>query len=60
MASSIDATKPVEGSPTTASVRSNFLAAKAEIEALQAVGITAVSALDVDCSQGTYFTKTIS
>lgn len=36
MASSIDATKPVSGSPTTQSVRDNFSAAKSEIEALQA------------------------
>ncbi|MFA5825504.1 MAG: hypothetical protein WC825_05975 [Gallionellaceae bacterium] len=36
MASLIDATKPVAGTPTTASVRANFAAAKAEIEALQA------------------------
>jgi len=35
MASAIDATKPVFGSPTTASVRANFAAAKSEIEALQ-------------------------
>lgn len=36
MASAIDATKPVAGTPTTASVRANFAAAKSEIEALQA------------------------
>lgn len=36
MASSIDPTKPIVGTPTTASVRDNFAAAKAEIEALQA------------------------
>lgn len=35
MASSIDPTKPVYGTPTTASVRANFLAAKTEIEELQ-------------------------
>jgi hypothetical protein len=35
MASSIDATKPVTGSPTTESVRTNFLTAKTEISALQ-------------------------
>lgn len=35
MSSAIDVTKPVTGSPTTASVRSNFAAAKSEIEALQ-------------------------
>jgi len=35
MASSIDVTKPVAGSPTTASVRDNFSYAKTEIEALQ-------------------------
>lgn len=37
MTSAIDATKPVFGTPTTASVRANFTAAKAEIEALQAL-----------------------
>lgn len=36
MPSQIDPTKPVFGSPTTESVRANFLAAKNEIEALQA------------------------
>lgn len=36
MTSAIDATKPVFGSPTTASVRANFAAAKDEIEELQA------------------------
>lgn len=35
MASSIDATKPIAGNPTTLSVRDNFAAAKSEIEALQ-------------------------
>jgi len=39
MASAIDATKPVVGTPTTQSVRDNFAAAKTEIEVLQgAVG----------------------
>lgn len=37
MASNIDVTKPVTGSATTESVRQNFTAAKAEIEALQAL-----------------------
>lgn len=36
MTSLIDPTKPVAGTPTTASVRANFAAAKTEIEALQA------------------------
>lgn len=36
MASAIDATLPVTGTPTTASVRSNFATAKTEIETLQA------------------------
>lgn len=36
MASAIDETKPTMGNPTTQSVRANFAAAKAEIEALQA------------------------
>ena len=40
MASSIDATKPIAGNPTTLSVRDNFAAAKSEIEALQAVDAT--------------------
>jgi hypothetical protein len=35
MASNIDPTKPVAGTPTTSSVRANFQAAKDEIEALQ-------------------------
>ncbi len=35
MSSAIDPTKPVSGTPTTASVRANFAAAKSEIEALQ-------------------------
>lgn len=36
MTSAIDTTKPTTGNPTTQSVRNNFAAAKAEIEALQA------------------------
>lgn len=36
MTSAIDATKPVQGTPTTASVRANMLTAKNEISALQA------------------------
>lgn len=36
MPSAIDPSKPIVGNPTTASVRDNFAAAKAEIEALQA------------------------
>ena len=35
MASNIDSTKPIEGTPTTASVRANFATAKSEIESLQ-------------------------
>lgn len=35
MPSAIDPTKPVQGSPTTESVRDNFAAAKSEIEVLQ-------------------------
>ena len=35
MASSIDATQPEQGNPTTLSVRDNFAAAKGEIETLQ-------------------------
>jgi prefoldin subunit 5 len=36
MTSAIDPAKPISGTPTTASVRGNFAAAKSEIEALQA------------------------
>ena len=36
MVSNIDPSKPIEGSPQTANVRTNFQAAKDEIEALQA------------------------
>ena len=39
MTSSIDASKPISGNPTTLSVRSNFSAAKSEIEALQAADV---------------------
>ena len=46
MASTIDATKPIAGNPTTASVRDNFAAAKSEIEALQA-DVAAISAAAV-------------
>ena len=35
MTSAINPLNPVAGTPTTASVRANFAAAKAEIEALQ-------------------------
>lgn len=45
MTSSIDATKPVTGTPTTASVRANFQAAKDEIEALQTANVTAGNGL---------------
>ena len=37
MTSAIDATRPIQGAATTQSVRDNFAAAKAEIEALQAI-----------------------
>ena len=46
MASSIDATKPISGSPTTASVRSNFSSAESEINALQTAD-TALQAIEV-------------
>ena len=39
MASAIDITLPVAGSPTTSSVRANFSTAKTEIEALQSATI---------------------
>lgn len=42
MASSINAAEPIFGRPTTAAVRANFAAAKAEIEALQALVTQAV------------------
>ena len=43
MASTIDATKPITGNPTTLSVRDNFAAAKSEIEALQTDKLEAAS-----------------
>ncbi len=43
MTSAIDPAKPISGTPTTASVRANFGAAKSEIEALQA----AIASLEV-------------
>lgn len=46
MASNIDPTKPISTFPTTQSVRDNFAAAKAEIEALQP-GITKVRTYNV-------------
>jgi len=46
MASSIDASVPVEGSPTTASVRAQFATAKSEIEALQAADEALTASLD--------------
>ena len=49
MASSIDETKPIEGSATTQSVRDNFSAAKTEIEALQT--------FDLDLASSTNNTK---
>lgn len=53
MASSIDASQPAAGTPTTASVRANFAAAKAEIEALQsgkldASGVSSFGATLID------------
>lgn len=46
MPSAIDATLPITGSPTTASVRSNFATAKTEIEALQAAQGNATYTID--------------
>ena len=49
MASNIDASKPISGTPTTASVRANFAEAKSEIEALQlAVPLMAVRTITQD------------
>lgn len=45
MPSAIDPSKPIVGNPTTASVRDNFAAAKAEIEALQAQVASVIAAL---------------
>jgi hypothetical protein len=61
MASAIDATKPVTGSPTTQSVRDQFATAKAEITALQTAvggagtitGVTAGSGLSGGGTSGT-------
>ncbi len=50
MASSIDATKPVSGSPTTSSVRSNFSAAESEINALQVLAPVAAGHIISDGS----------
>lgn len=44
MSSNIDATKPVAGNASTANVRSNFSAAKTEINALQRMTVDAVTA----------------
>jgi hypothetical protein len=46
MASNIDPTKPVTGTPTTVSVRDNFAFAKSEIEALQADKADAIDLAD--------------
>ena len=48
MASAIDDTKPTQGTATTASVRSNFLAAKNEINGLQRTSV------DVKVTTGTF------
>lgn len=55
MSSAINASFPVEGAPTTSSVRDNFAAAKSEIETLQA-GLTTEIAdrvADVNAEEGT-------
>lgn len=54
MSSNIDVTKPLSVSATTASVRANFLAAKTEIEALQALltGTGAVTVQSLTVSTG--------
>jgi hypothetical protein len=48
MTSAIDATKPIAGSPTTASVRAQFTTAASEITSLQANGIEALTTAEVD------------
>jgi hypothetical protein len=50
MSSAIDATKPVTGTPTTQSVRDNFAAAKAEIEALQSAKVWRVLSVNESIS----------
>lgn len=52
MASAIDETKPTMGNPTTQSVRANFAAAKAEIEALQAQLAARVIATVFEAAEG--------
>jgi hypothetical protein len=57
MASNIDVTKPTAVSPTTASVRANFVTIKSEIEALQAISNVANTALTYN-TDGTVATIT--
>jgi len=58
VASSIDATKPVEGSATTASVRANFATAAAEISALQITGNEWIDPVTAAYASTTTFTVT--
>jgi hypothetical protein len=52
MPSAIDATLPVAGTPTTASVRNNFSIAKSEITALQAAIPTGANTITAGISAG--------
>jgi len=58
MASNIDITKPTSGTATTSSVRSNFSAAKTEIEALQANQVVAAGVIISDGSGAQSVTNT--
>jgi len=58
MTSSIDATKPIEGSATTASVRANFATAAAEISALQITGNEWIDPVTAAYASTTTFTVT--
>lgn len=61
MASNIDATQPPANNPTTAAMRANMAAAKAEIETLQAIstlyGTTLVKTTDQIVTKGGVATK---
>jgi hypothetical protein len=65
MASAIDSTQPPEIAPTTAAMRANMSAAKAEIEALQlqvsteSITIIQTATTDVSMATGTYVPFTV-
>lgn len=56
MASNIDVSKPISGTPTTASVRQNFSYAKSEIEAIQSDVITLQAVAQVWYNANAYAT----